>query len=45
MEQAYSGFGPTENNLHAPNEYIVIDDYLRGIESFARLLAYYGEGA
>jgi acetylornithine deacetylase/succinyl-diaminopimelate desuccinylase-like protein len=45
MEQAYSGFGPTENNLHAPNEYIVVDDYLRGIESFARLLHYYGEDA
>ena len=43
MEQAYSGFGPTENNLHAPNEYIVVDDYLRGIESFARLVHYYGE--
>lgn len=43
MEQAYSGFGPTENNLHAANEYIVIDDYLRGIESVARLLHYYGD--
>ena len=37
MQQAYSGFGPTDDNLHAPNEYIVVDDYLRGIESIARL--------
>ena len=39
MQQAYSGFGPTEDNLHAPNEYIVVDDYLRGIEATARLFA------
>ncbi|NLE77629.1 MAG: M20/M25/M40 family metallo-hydrolase [Chloroflexi bacterium] len=37
MEHAYTGFGPTEDNLHAPNEYIVLDDYLRGIEAVARL--------
>jgi acetylornithine deacetylase/succinyl-diaminopimelate desuccinylase-like protein len=41
MEQAYSGFGPPENVIHAPNEYIVVDDYLKGIESVVRLLAYY----
>ena len=41
MQQAYSSFGPTEDNLHAPNEYIVIDDYLRGIETVARLLEEY----
>ncbi len=41
MQQAYSGFGPTEDNLHAPNEYIVIDDYLRGIETVVRLLEEY----
>ncbi|MFN8485026.1 MAG: M20/M25/M40 family metallo-hydrolase [Anaerolineae bacterium] len=41
MQQAYSGFGPTEDNLHAPNEYIVIADYLRGIETVARLLEEY----
>lgn len=43
MEQAYSGFGPTESRIHAPNEYIVIDDYLRGIESVARLLNHYAQ--
>ena len=41
MEQAYSGFGPPEDVIHAPNEYIVVDDYLRGIESIARLLSNY----
>jgi acetylornithine deacetylase/succinyl-diaminopimelate desuccinylase-like protein len=38
MEQAFSGFGPPEDVIHAPNEYIVVDDYLKGIESIARLL-------
>lgn len=42
MQQAYSGFGPVEDNLHAPNEYIIIDDYLRGIETVARLFEAYG---
>ena len=37
MQQAYSGFGPVEDRLHAPNEYIVIDDYLSGVETTARL--------
>lgn len=41
MEQAYSGFGPPEDVIHAPNEYIVVDDYLKGIESIARLFANY----
>jgi len=37
MEQAYSGFGPPENVLHAPNEYIPLDNYFAGIETIARL--------
>lgn len=44
MQQAYSGFGPVEDNLHAPNEYIVADDYVRGIESIARLFHEYPGG-
>lgn len=43
MEQAYSGFGPVENRLHAPDEYIVLDDYMAGIESVARLLQLYAD--
>jgi len=43
MEQAYSGFGPPEDVIHAPNEYIVVDDYLRGIEAVLRLLSEYAE--
>lgn len=38
QEQAYSGFGPTEDRLHAPNEYIRVEDYLKGAECMARLL-------
>ncbi len=41
MQQAYSGFGPPDDNLHAPNEYIRVDDYLRGIETVVRLLEEY----
>jgi acetylornithine deacetylase/succinyl-diaminopimelate desuccinylase-like protein len=41
QEQAYSGFGPTEDRLHAPNEYILLESYLRGAECMARLLATY----
>ena len=41
MEQAYSGFGPPESRIHAPNEYINVDDYLCGIESVVRLLDEY----
>jgi acetylornithine deacetylase/succinyl-diaminopimelate desuccinylase-like protein len=40
-EQAYSGFGPTEDRLHAPNEYILVDSYLRGAECVTRLLETY----
>jgi acetylornithine deacetylase/succinyl-diaminopimelate desuccinylase-like protein len=40
-EQAYSGFGPTEDRLHAPDEYIRIEDYLRGAACVAYLLAEY----
>ena len=40
-EQAYSGFGPTEDRLHAPDEYIRVDDYLRGAECVAALLEEY----
>lgn len=43
MEQAYSGFGPPEDVIHAPNEYIVVEDYLAGIETVARLLWEYAE--
>lgn len=44
MQQAYSGFGPVESNIHAPNEYIVVDDYLKGIETVARLYDEYAGG-
>jgi acetylornithine deacetylase/succinyl-diaminopimelate desuccinylase-like protein len=44
MQQAYSGFGPVESNIHAPNEYIVVDDYLKGIEAVARLCDEYAGG-
>jgi acetylornithine deacetylase/succinyl-diaminopimelate desuccinylase-like protein len=40
-EQAYSGFGPTDDRLHAPDEYIRIDDYLNGAACVARLLEEY----
>lgn len=43
QDQAYSGFGPTEDRLHAPNEYIRIEDYLRGVECVVHLLREYGE--
>jgi len=43
MEQAYSGFGPPEDVIHAPNEYIVIEDYLAGIETVARLFWEYAQ--
>jgi acetylornithine deacetylase/succinyl-diaminopimelate desuccinylase-like protein len=43
MDHAYSGFGPPESRVHAPNEYIIVDDYLRGIESVARFLVEYAE--
>jgi acetylornithine deacetylase/succinyl-diaminopimelate desuccinylase-like protein len=42
-EQAYSGFGPTDDRLHAPNEYIRVDDYLHGAECVARLLQAYAD--
>ena len=41
QEQAYSGFGPTEDRLHAPDEYIRIDDYLNGAACVASLLKEY----
>ena len=41
MEQAYSGFGPPENVIHSPNEYILVKDYEAGIEAVARLLMEY----
>ena len=37
MSQAHSGFGPPEDVIHAPDEYIFVDDYLKGIESIVRL--------
>jgi acetylornithine deacetylase/succinyl-diaminopimelate desuccinylase-like protein len=40
-EQAYSGFGPTEDRLHAPDEYIRIEDYLNGAVCTANLLEEY----
>jgi len=40
-EQAYSGFGPTEDRLHAPDEYIRIADYLKGAACVASLLEEY----
>jgi len=43
MEQAYSGFGPPEDVIHAPNEYIVVEDYFAGIETVARLLWEYAQ--
>jgi acetylornithine deacetylase/succinyl-diaminopimelate desuccinylase-like protein len=42
-EQAYSGFGPTEDRLHAPDEYIRIDDYVRGAACVACLLEEYSQ--
>ena len=44
QDQAYSGFGPTEDRLHAANEYIRVEDYLRGIECVAQLLHAYAQG-
>ena len=43
MEQAYSGFGPAESRIHGPNEYIVVEDYLKGINSIVRLFYEYKE--
>ena len=40
-EQAYSGFGPTDDRLHAPDEYIRIEDYLNGAACVACLLEEY----
>jgi acetylornithine deacetylase/succinyl-diaminopimelate desuccinylase-like protein len=40
-EQAYSGFGPTEDRLHAPDEYIRIEDYLHGAGCVACMLEEY----
>ena len=37
MAHAYACFGPTEDNLHAPNEYVVIADQLKSIEAVARI--------
>jgi len=45
QEQAYSGFGPTEDRLHAPDEYIRVEDYVRGAECVARLLHEYAKTA
>jgi acetylornithine deacetylase/succinyl-diaminopimelate desuccinylase-like protein len=36
---ANSGIGSPDSNVHAPNEYIVIDEYLRGARHVARILA------
>ncbi|NLE77804.1 MAG: M20/M25/M40 family metallo-hydrolase [Chloroflexi bacterium] len=44
MMHAYSGFGPVDDHLHAPNEYIVVDDYLKGIEAVARFFGEYAGG-
>jgi acetylornithine deacetylase/succinyl-diaminopimelate desuccinylase-like protein len=41
QEQAYSGFGPTEDRLHAPDEYIRIEEYVKGAACVAALLAEY----
>ncbi len=41
QEQAYSGFGPTEDRLHAPDEYIRIEEYVNGAACVAALLAEY----
>jgi acetylornithine deacetylase/succinyl-diaminopimelate desuccinylase-like protein len=41
-DHAYSGFGPTEDRLHAPNEYIEVETYLKGAECVARLIDEYG---
>jgi acetylornithine deacetylase/succinyl-diaminopimelate desuccinylase-like protein len=41
QEQAYSGFGPTEDRLHAPDEYIRVEDYLTGAKCVALLLEEY----
>ena len=40
-EQAYSGFGPTDDRLHTPDEYIRIEDYLNGAACVACLLDEY----
>ncbi|GAB4564620.1 MAG: M20/M25/M40 family metallo-hydrolase [Anaerolineae bacterium] len=39
IPQVYSGFGPTEDRLHSPNEYITVEGYLRGIEACMRFYA------
>jgi acetylornithine deacetylase/succinyl-diaminopimelate desuccinylase-like protein len=40
-DQAFSGFGPTEDRLHAPDEYIRVADYLAGARVMARLIREY----
>ena len=44
QEQAYGGFGPTEDRLHAPDEYIRIEGYLTGAACVASLLEEYPRG-
>jgi acetylornithine deacetylase/succinyl-diaminopimelate desuccinylase-like protein len=44
-QHAYSGFGPTEDRLHAPNEYIEIETYLKGAQCVAHLLNEYAQAA
>lgn len=43
LTQITGGFGPVEDRNHAPNEYILRDSYLKGIESVARLFKIFGE--
>lgn len=45
MAHAYACFGPTEDNLHAPNEYVVIADQLTSIEAVARIYDEYARSA
>lgn len=40
-----TGFGPATPNLHAPNENIGIEDYLRGIKYAATIMEEFGRGA
>ncbi len=42
IPQAYSGFGPPEDRLHAPNEYITVDGYLKGIQACMRFYERFG---
>jgi acetylornithine deacetylase/succinyl-diaminopimelate desuccinylase-like protein len=40
-----TGFGPMKPNLHAPNENISVEEYLRGIKYAATIMEEFALGA